>query len=190
MSMEEESIAEVDSKCGQCKFQSKNRTQMNEHVERCHDPLGCLTCGSIFPNMESLTKHKKKHQAEHKTGQDVFQGNNYLFKCTTCKVAFKSHKEMMDHMSNVHLTESQHKGAGLLKYSSLDGASNREDRPPMCHNGDECRFHKQHRCNFYHALPPQQRQQRRPRQAPSSQWKSMHSRHQAGSVQQQQGHQD
>ena len=140
--------------------------------------------------MESLRKHKKKHEAEHKMGEAVHQGNTYRFNCTTFKVSFKSHDDMMDHLSNVHLTESQRKGEGLSKNYPVNGVSKHEDRPPTCYNADQCRFHREHRCNFYHPLPPKERQARRPRQAPSSQWKSVSSRHSSGGAgQRQQGHQ-
>ena len=138
-------------------------------MERCHDKLECPSCGSIFPNMECLEKHKKKHVGKHKTDQASYQGNGYQFKCTICSVAFKNHEDMMDHLSNVHLSETQRKGAGLSKNKYVNGISERDDRPPSCNNGDDCRFHRQHRCNFYHSIPPQARQVRRPRQAPSSQ---------------------
>ena len=91
----------------------------------------------------------------------------------------------------VHLTEAQRNGAGLSKYISTNDVSKRDIRPPTCYNGDECRFHRQHRCNYYHPLPPQARQARRPRQAPSSQWQSVSSSNMPGGARpgRQQGHQ-
>ena len=142
--------------------------------------------------MDSLSKHKMKHKAEKKTNsQNSFQGSTYKFKCTKCRVSFKSHDDMMNHLSEVHLTESQRQGAGLSKYISSDRDSKCEDRPQTCYNGDECRFHRQHRCNFFHPLPAQKRHVRRPRLTPSSQWQSFHSQHSSDqAAQQQQEHQD
>ena len=61
-------------------------------------------------------------------------------------------------MYKVHLTKTQQQGADLEKCMTGSDASEDANRPPNCKNGDQCYFHKQHRCNFFHAFPPQEEQ--------------------------------
>ena len=81
----------------------------------------------------------------------------------------------MNHLYEVYLTEAHRNGTRLAKYNNMN-ASNQEDRQAPCKNGDNCRFHSQFRCMFYHKGPPQKRQVQHKRQAPSSQWKVVHPR--------------
>ena len=81
----------------------------------------------------------------------------------------------MNHLSMEHLTEAQREGHGLYKYDSYH-KSNHQNRPAPCKNGEQCKFHSQYRCMFYHEWPPQVRQVRRKRQAPSNQWKTVQPR--------------
>ena len=97
-----------------------------------------------------------------------------MFKCSPCAASFRTHDDLMDHMSEIHLTESQRQGDGLKKYMTSSG-SRRESGPPPCRNGDQCSYHRQRRCNFYHASSPQEKQGRPPRQAPSQQWQQKQS---------------
>ena len=159
-----------DSNCEKCSYQNTNRVLLNEHKERAHKgPIKCVTCGDVSLDMKSFREHGKKHMAEIKQRNSPYPGMANNFKCTPCKVSFKSHKEMMDHISEEHLTKDQGLGTGLKKY----------ENPPLCRNGNQCRYHRQYRCMFLHNTPPQapQRQQGRPpRQSPSSEWKEVPSR--------------
>ena len=150
---------------------------MGEHKEKRHKKHKCLMCDNISDNLEMYRKHKKKHEAELKViGPTSYPGHIYSFKCDTCNLSFESNDNLMDHMHKKHLTEAQRNGDTLKKFMTFSSAKNSDSRPPVCKNGEQCSFHKQHRCNFFHALPPQERQPRHHRQAPSSQWQSMHSR--------------
>ena len=127
----------------------------------------CLMCGSIFPNLESFKKHKKKHNQELNVGKSLdYPMNVYTFKCTPCQISFKTHEDLMEHMCNLHLSKEQRLGTGLSKYGK-----------PLCENGSHCSYHRQDRCKFYHPLPPQRQEQprkdRRPRQSPTNQWQQM-----------------
>ena len=84
---------------------------------------------------------------------------------------------MMNHLSNVHLTEAQRQGAGLAKYGGrAEGRGNvRERRPPLCRNGAGCWYYQQFRCKYFHPQLPQD-SQRHIRQAPSDQWQQVPSR--------------
>ena len=169
-------LAEEDSKCDKCSFKNKNRVLLGEHKEQVHTNLVCQFCGNISPNEECFKAHSRVHGAESKKGpQQNYPGNALNFKCTPCKQSFRSDDELMNHMHMEHLTESQREGHGLHKYESYY-ESNRQDRPAPCKNGDQCRFHSQYRCMFYHERPPQVRQVRPRRQAPSDQWLTVHPR--------------
>ena len=142
--------------CNPCEISFRTHQDLLEHNTKVHSlniaqqtkvnkvkdssTLECTTCSSIFPNIECLVKHQKKHEAENKPDNNLPRdmGNNFKFKCTTCSVAFKSNDDMMNHLSNVHLTEAQRNGAGLSKYLSTNDVSKHDTRPPTCYNGDEC----------------------------------------------------
>ena len=167
---EEGPLAEEESKCDKCNYKNKNRVLLGEHKEQVHKNLVCQFCGNVSPNEENFKVHSMVHGAELKKGsQPNYPGNSLNFKCTPCKISFRSDDQLMNHMSMEHLTESQREGHGLYKYESYH-ESNIRDRPAPCKNGDQCRFHSQYRCMFYHERPPQVRQARPRRQAPSDQW--------------------
>ena len=231
-------LLKEDSKCDQCSFESTNRVLLNEHKEKGHSIIKCVTCGDESVDMESFREHGKKHQVQwskekfkcdkcsfmgenmikindhkekyHKTehkclvcgdtfvnrerfsnhaeihkykGQvSYFPGNSAFFNCHECKESFKSHDYMMDHLSQVHLTEAQRQGAGLAKYPSYHEKPLKEWKPP-CRNGPQCYYNRQNRCNFYHRQVPQWQQGRPARQSPSSQWQQVPSQwqhHQQG----------
>ena len=105
---EEGPLTKEESKCGQCNSNSRNHVLMSEHREKRHKQHKCLMCGEDSPNLESYRKHKKKHQDELNVGRsDYYPGNVYNFKCTPCDMSFRTHDNLMDHMSMVHMTESQ-----------------------------------------------------------------------------------
>ena len=174
---EEGPLSKEKSKCGQCNFTSSNRIILSEHKEKRHKQHKCLMCGETSPNLDSYRKHKKKHQEELNVGSTKeYPGNVYNFKCTPCDMSFRTNENLMDHMYNVHLTESQRRGDGLKKYYTDSGVKESKNKLPTCTNGNECRFHRQGRCMFFHALPPQEKQFRHPRQAPNNDWQQMQSR--------------
>ena len=186
-------LPEEESKCEQCDFKSKNRVLLNEHKEKGHKNLVCPVCANVSPYEGAFKVHSMVHGAEiKKVSQPYYPGNVHNFKCTPCKESFGSDDDLMNHLYEVHLTEAHRNGTRLAKYNNMN-ASNQEDRQPPCKNCDNCRFHSQFRCMFYHERPPQKRQVRHKRQAPSSQWKVVHPRwvqgNQEQGVQQSQGDQ-
>ena len=153
-----------------CTFTAKDLRLMQDHKESHMEQADfkCLMCDSIFPNLESFKKHKRKHNKELNIGKSIdYPMNVYNFKCTPCQFSFKTHDDLMDHMCNLHLTKDQRFGTGLAKNSK-----------PLCENGPQCRYHRQDRCKFDHPLPAQRQElrEKRPRQSPNNQWQEMHSR--------------
>ena len=159
--------------CNACDKLFRTNIDLDNHVRAKHkgeEPLEvstsqniCPHCGEIVSNNIELQKHKYECEIIHKVSK---------FRCTDCKVAFSSHDEMMDHLSQVHLTEAQRTGQGLHKYMN-DDIPNKEWRPPLCRNGAKCYYHKQHRCQFFHHHPPPRQQVRHYRQAPTDQWQQV-----------------
>ena len=166
-------LADEDSKCGECSYINNNRVLLGEHKEQVHRNLVYQFCGNVSKDVDSFNTHNMVNGhsgAEVKKGsQQNYPGNMLNFKCTPCKQSFSSHVDLMDHLSEEHLTEAQRQGHGLAKYDI-----------PSCKNGDNCRFHSQYRCMFYREKPPQVRQVRHHRQAPSNQWKTVHPRWKQG----------
>ena len=161
-----------DSNCEKCSFQNTNRVLLDEHREKAHKgPIKCVTCGNISLNMESFREHGKKHMEEIKKRSSHYPGKANNFKCSPCKVFYKTNDELMNHLSEVHITEAQRLETGLQKYY---------ENIPECRNGDQCRYHRQNRCNFLHNTPPpkQQQQVHQLRQAPSNQWHTVPSKQQ------------
>jgi hypothetical protein len=164
-------LNEEDSKCGKCSYKNKNRVLLDEHKEQVHQNLVCQFCGNVSTNEEGFKVHRMVHGSElKKVSQPTVPGNELTWNCNPCKEVFISHDAMMNHLSREHLTEAQREGHGLYKYDSYH-ESNHQNRPAPCKNGDQCKFHSQYRCLFYHERPPQKRQVRQTRQVPSSQWK-------------------
>ena len=171
-------------KCDMCNFTVKDQRLMKDHKEshKEQSDFKCLMCSSIFPNIESFKKHKRKHHQELNVGKSVdYPMNVYSFKCTPCQISFKNHEDLMEHMCSLHitreqLTKNQREGHGLAKYNDSNSGIYQDSRPPLCTNGDSCRFHSQHRCNFSHPKPPQAMQFQPRRQAPSTEWKQVHYR--------------
>ena len=190
---EEGPLPKEEWKCSQFNFFTKNRVLMTGHIEKRHENLECLMCGNTFPNVKTFKKHKQKHDDElnvinsHINKLHQYPTNVHTFKCHPCKVSFKTHELLMDHMYNEHFTDSQCQGKEAKKFSDSNAKSERE----ICQNGDSCLYHKQNRCNFYHDLPTQEQQVHHPQKPPSGQW-HMVQRRRPGHTQtgrgQQQGH--
>ena len=161
---------------------------MEKHHNR---TFRCTTCSKIFESHSNLVSHlrtvhlKKNQDREEGPLQNekskchpcnYYNKNRVLLdehiqkehmgvKCTPCNITFGNHDNLMNHLSEVHLTEDQRSGMGLEKYF--------DDSKPPCRNGDSCIFHSQHRCMFLHDRPPQGQHIRQARQAPSVQWKTV-----------------
>ena len=76
-------LPKEDSKCDQCSFESTNRVLLNEHKEKGHSIIKCVTCGDESVDMESFRNHGKKHQVqlskeEFKCDNCSFQGENMV----------------------------------------------------------------------------------------------------------------
>ena len=163
----------------------------------------CPVCANISPNSGAFKAHSMIHGAAvEKVSQSYYPGNVHNFKCTPCKESFRSDNDLMNHMYMKHLTEDHRNGSRFAELTKNNGKflsqynitkPNQDDRQPPCKNGDNCRFHSQFRCLFYHERPPQKRQVRHKHQAPSNQWKVLHPRWGQGNqeqiVQQPQGDQ-
>ena len=162
-SLQEGPLPETESKCEKCNFVSKNRVLLEEHKEKTHNGIQCTRCSVLSPDMESFKKHGEKYHG--------YPGYALNFKCTPCNTSYRNGDDLMEHMSQVHLTESQREGHGLFKYPSYHESNN--ERKPLCRNGPQCFYHRQGRCNFFHRQASQGQQRRPRRQAPSSQWKEV-----------------
>ena len=171
--VEEGPLSEVNRKCNTCQFETKNRVLMQEHKDKSHRGFKCTQCEEVSPDLESLKSHgEQKHN---------YPGYALNFKCTPCKENFKSDDDLMEHMSQIHLTKSQREGHGLYKYESYHEKPQKAWRPALCRNGPQCFYHRQGRCNYFHhqaPVTPQWQQGRPPRQSPSSQWQEVPSRRQ------------
>ena len=169
---EEGPLPEGQRKCEKCKFSSTNRVLMKAHKDAYHKAIpkySCRMCGSVAANLENYEKHKEKHNKELQVGStNNYPMNVYSFKCKPCKLSFRNHDMLIDHMSSVHVPERQRQ----LKERSHDEGNEVQ----LCRNGDGCYYHKQHRCSYYHALPPQEKPRHFPRQSPDSQWRTVHNR--------------
>ena len=144
-----------------------------------HKDLECQMCGNFSKNSEAFRIHQYVHKGElkqlmPKVNEYYYPGNVHNYRCTPCKESFRSDDELMNHMSLVHLTAAQRRGDGLAKYMNNQG--NQDYRQPPCRNGDHCIYHRQFRCRYYHERPPQERQVRHTRQAPTNQWKVVQGR--------------
>ena len=177
---EEGPLKEDNRKCKRCNFQTTNRVLMGEHQDKFHGGYKCLMCSSMFKTKKSSLQHKKVHDEElnvHLTAP--YPLNVYSFKCTPCRESFRTSEEMMDHLSKKHLTEEQRRGDGLVKYKKGHDVLEHDTRPPTCSNGDNCRYHRQKRCNFYHASPPKFQKSHAKRLTPSDEWKQVPARWQS-----------
>ena len=161
--LQEGPLSEDESKCNKCNFVSKNRVLLGEHKEKAHKGFKCTRCSVVSPDMESFKNHREKDHGDPRYALN--------FKCTPCNESYRSGDDLMEHMSQVNLTESQRKGHGLFKYPSYHESNN--DRKPLCRNGPQCFYLRQGRCNFFHRQASQGQQRRPRRQAPSSQWQEV-----------------
>ena len=175
---EEGPLPEGERQCKKCNFQSKNRVLMQAHKDKYHKGVpnySCLMCGSVAPNLDSFEKHKEKHRAELKIGNtNKYPMNVYTYKCKPCKLSFRNHDTLIDHMSSVHIPERQRQLK--VAHEQEKSAPEYDNRPQHCKNGDHCYYHKQHRCNYFHAFPPPEQRMQSSRQSPSSEWKIVQNR--------------
>ena len=192
--VEEGPLSSNKSKCNKCTFQTKNRVLMSEHNEKYHGGFKCLMCTAKFASKKHFIQHKKMHDAELNVSLlSSYPMNVYSFQCSPCQASFRTHEDMMDHLSEKHVRKEQRKRDEPVKFKLGPEISDHGNRPPMCTNGENCRFHSQDRCNFYHPLPPKSQQSRHQRQTPSNEWKQVPAqwqhRQQDQKVQQPHGHQ-
>ena len=163
--LEEGPVPEEERKCEKCNFSSKNRVLLQEHKDKSHKGFKCTRCEAVLPDMESLKIHREKLHND--------PGFTFNFKCTPCKENFRTDEDLMEHMCQIHLTESQREGHGLYKYESYTSNPQKGWRPALCRNGPQCFYNRQGRCNFFHHQAPQWQQGRPPHQSPSNQWQEV-----------------
>ena len=137
-------------------------------------------CAEKFNNKKNLLQHKKMHDKELNVSiLSSYPVNVYSSRCTPCQESFRTSEDLMSHLSEKHINKEQRKGDGLAKHKSDHDVREHDDRKPACTNGDFCRFHRQSRCNFYHALPPKFLKSRPQRKTPSNEWQQVPARWQS-----------
>ena len=109
--LQEGPLAVEHSKCDKCNFINKNRVLLEEHKEKNHKGIKCTRCEVISPDLQSYKKHGEL--------QHDFPVYSLDFKCTPCKESYRTDDDLMEHISQVHLTESQLEGHGLFKYAGM-----------------------------------------------------------------------
>ena len=171
-------------RCTTCSTTFESHSNLVSHLRTVH-----LNKDPHFEEGPLQNEHSKCHHCNFTTKNRVLlnehiEQEHMGIKCTPCNIKFGNYDNLMNHMSEVHLTEHQRLGKGLDKYN--------DDKHP-CRNGDSCIFHSQHRCMFFHDRPPQVQQRRQARQVPTDQWKTVPTRPQQQrhlqQGQHQQGHQ-
>ena len=105
----------------------------------------------ISKEMNSFQKHYKSHIDELNVGMSTsYPLELQDFKCLPCKTSFKCHNDHMEHMTNVHLRNSQRQGIGgeLVKKTK----ENKDTSKIKCKNGhsSQCSWAKRGRCNYDH----------------------------------------
>ena len=115
-SAQEGQLSEEESKCEKCNFVSRNRVLLEEHKEKSHVGIRCTRCSVVSPDMESFRKHRERDHGDPKYAMN--------FKCTPCNNNYRTGDELMEHMSQVHLTKAQREGHGLYKYPTYYESNN------------------------------------------------------------------
>ena len=81
---------------------------LDEHREREHNEVKCDLCGNMSLNMATSRIHTLIHRAEiNKKHSSYYPGQSNNFKCTPCKRAFQSNKDLKYHLSEGHQSEQQ-----------------------------------------------------------------------------------
>ena len=76
-------------------------------------------CPEKFKNKKNLLQHMKMHEKElNNPILSSYPMNAFSFKCTSCQESFRTSEDMMNHLSQKHLSEEQRRGDGLAKYQS------------------------------------------------------------------------
>ena len=153
---EEGPLSDGDSHCDKCIFKSKNRVLLMEHKEQKHTKLSCLMCGKISPNTNTFKIHQKIHEAELKVGSiTAYPLDMYEFKCFSCNKSYKCWNYNMEHLTKVHLTNSQPQGPVKNNEDTSKEHKDSEKKPNSnikCKNGtiSQCKWARYGRCNFNH----------------------------------------
>ena len=120
---------------------------MNAHKEAYHKAIPKYSCLLCAANLESYKTHKEKHNKMLSVGStNKYPMNGYTFKCKPCKLSFRNHDALIDHMVTVHVPERKRP----LKESSYE-----EEKD---------------------ALPSPVQLRSFPRQSPDSQWQTVQNR--------------
>ena len=88
-----------DLKCDNCKYTSKQQTDLEFHKEHCKSKFACNECNSAFDKIGDLITHYfKEHQQLGTTPN--FSKNTY--NCTECDLMYESGGELADHVKSIH----------------------------------------------------------------------------------------
>ena len=121
---------------------ASNRVLLQAHKDKSHKKIPrrkCRMCGFIATGLESINDHKQQHERELNVDRiSAYPRDVYNFNCTPCQNSFRTHDDLMDHMSKVHLTEDHKNGKRFDKsVEKIAEQSNASpiSQPPPCKNG-------------------------------------------------------
>ena len=156
--LEEVYDSNQNSKCKHCGLTFRNSEIVDKHVEMEHTSAvepRCQACNQKFRSNDDLELYMVE---EHEDEAD----------CMKCNVFFKSQNDYYNHASNcsevipINLCDQCEKEivskAALKKHKKgCHGRTGVE----ACRNGEQCRYLKANRCNFFHT---QQQKRKQPQQ--------------------------
>ena len=160
-SLEEVNDSNQKIKCNHCERTFRNSEILDKHVEMEHISAAehrCQACNHRFKSNDELELHMVE---EHEEEAD----------CMRCNAFFKTQNDYYKHASScggviqVNLCDKCEREivskAALKKHrKGCHGKTGVE----ACRNGEQCRFHKENRCNFSHPQLPQSHPQQKKRQ--------------------------
>ena len=142
--------------CNVCEQTFSNIKSLEDHLtkNKCKE-IKCNKCSKLVLTKNDLINHLKKDHGQ----PPLIQIDDHIYKCNVCNKTFESKNELKNHLTeNIcpHPPTStvEHNG-NASNNNNNNQLNNHMYRLRECRNGMECRFLKNNKCKFYHAVAEQ-----------------------------------
>ena len=142
--------------CNNCEKTFSTNNNLSDHLTQPkHQEFKCNTCGKQMQTKGDLINHMKKNHGQPPV---IMLDESVVYKCNVCSNTYESKNDWRDHLSG---TVCPYKPPNPLEQSGrINNNTNDTIRPsnnqiPECRNGLSCKYLRNNRCNFYHAISEQ-----------------------------------
>ena len=137
--------------CNVCEKTFTSQNSLGEHFANYrHVEFKCEKCNKSLQTKGDLIKHQMK---SHRQLAVQLSNDSIEYKCNVCHKTYKSMNELRNHLIETICPNPPPPSVDNVPTPIIDNQLNKHSyNTHECSNGTECRFLRDNRCNFYHAI--------------------------------------